>query len=227
MRFDALERHARPVHPAAERIVERHAVDQHERPAHAARPDAAQRHALRRRMRRQTAAAPEQAERRHLPQHVVGHDRRRPPDRFLLDDVRAGRHVAEPLRAARRRDGDRLEQAGDRQHDFDSRLAGTDCVHSANPPARTTSVRSPAGGIASANRPSGPDTVCCSRPPDANHEDRRTRHHAAGFVPDDARDGGLGRLRAGHGDQATLRRDSSHDGEILARNPGCAHDRAY
>ena len=45
-----------------------------------------------------------------------------------------------------------------------SRLAGTDCDHSAKPPARTISVRSPAGAIAMANRPSGPDTVCCSGP---------------------------------------------------------------
>jgi hypothetical protein len=45
--IDVVERHARPVDPAAERIVERDAVDEHQRPADAARPDAAQRHALR------------------------------------------------------------------------------------------------------------------------------------------------------------------------------------
>ena len=38
----AFERDARPVHPAAERIVEGHAVDQHQRAADAARADAAQ-----------------------------------------------------------------------------------------------------------------------------------------------------------------------------------------
>ena len=68
-----VERHARPVHPAAERIVERHAVDQHQRPAHAARPDAAQRHALRRGVGRQAAGPAEQAEGGHQAQHVVGH----------------------------------------------------------------------------------------------------------------------------------------------------------
>ncbi len=47
-----------------------------------------------------------------------------------------------------------------------SRFTGTDCVYSANPPARTISVRSPAGGIVNVNRPSGPVTVCCSRPPE-------------------------------------------------------------
>ena len=56
------ERHARPVDPAAERIVERDAVEQDERAALAARTDAAQRHALRRRLRDEAAGAPEQAE---------------------------------------------------------------------------------------------------------------------------------------------------------------------
>src|SRR4029453_2501442 len=40
----------------------------------------------------------------------------------------------------------------------------TDPDHSANPPARTTIVRLPPGTSASVNRPSGPVTVCCSRP---------------------------------------------------------------
>ena len=60
--IDADERHARPVHPAAERIVERDAVEQDERAALAARPDAAQRHALRGRLRDEAAGAAEQAE---------------------------------------------------------------------------------------------------------------------------------------------------------------------
>ena len=47
----ALHRQRRPVHPASERVVERHAVEEHETAAHAARPDAAERHALTRRMR--------------------------------------------------------------------------------------------------------------------------------------------------------------------------------
>src|SRR4029453_11761498 len=45
------------------------------------------------------------------------------------------------------------------------RLKGvTDPGHPANPPARTTIVRLPPGTSASVNRPSGPVTVCCSRP---------------------------------------------------------------
>ena len=93
----ALERHARPIHPAAKRIVEGHAVEQHERPAHAARTDAAQRHALRRGMRRQAARPPEEAERRNLPQHIVGDDRRRLPDFLAAQNGCARRHVAQAL----------------------------------------------------------------------------------------------------------------------------------
>src|SRR5262245_52039567 len=45
-----------------------------------------------------------------------------------------------------------------------SRFDGTDCDHSAKPPARTIIVRSPVGAVGMAKRPSGPETVCCSRP---------------------------------------------------------------
>ncbi len=95
-----------------------------------------------------------------------------------------------------------------------SRLAGTDWDHSAKPPARTISVRSPAGAIAIVNRPSRPDIVCCSGPlvpvtiTDAPDTDR------TGIVPDDARDGGLGRLRAwrfgarGRGSRRQCQRES-------------------
>ena len=119
MRSAAVQRHARPVHPAAERVVERHAVEQHERAADAARADAAQRHALRRRMRRQAAGAPEQAERRHLPQHVVGHHGRRAADVFLPEHGDAGRHVAQLLFHARCGHGDRFRQGCRREHDVD------------------------------------------------------------------------------------------------------------
>ena len=42
--------------------------------------------------------------------------------------------------------------------------ADTGCDHSANPPARTTSVTSPLGIEPIANLPSGPESVCCSTP---------------------------------------------------------------
>jgi hypothetical protein len=40
----------------------------------------------------------------------------------------------------------------------------TGSAHSANPPARTIIVRLPLGTSVRVNRPSGPVTVCCSRP---------------------------------------------------------------
>ena len=119
--FDALgihHRHARPVDPAAERIVERNVVEQHEGAADAARSDAAQRHALRRRIRRNAAGSPEQAERRHLPQHVVGDDRRRPLDLLVGHDVDAGRHVGDELFRARRRHDELLGVACGPEPDF-------------------------------------------------------------------------------------------------------------
>ena len=93
--IDALERNARPVDPAAKRIVEGHPVHEDKRAADTARPDPAQRHALRCRMRRQAAASPEQAEGRHLPEHIVGYDGRRLSNRLLFDDVRTDRDVAQ------------------------------------------------------------------------------------------------------------------------------------
>ena len=127
----ALQRHARPVDPAAERIVERHAVDEHERAADAARPDAAQRDALRGRMRRQAARAPEQAERRNLPEHVVGDDGRRLPGsaRRSMTLTLAGTSPS-ALLGPRRRDGDRLEQRRRRQHDVAAAAAGRSAASS-------------------------------------------------------------------------------------------------
>ena len=162
--IDALERHARPIHPAAERIVERHAVDQHQRAADAARADAAQRDALRGRMRRQAAGAAEQAERRHLPQHVVGNDGGRLPDGFLLDDVGADGNVAEGFSL---RVGVTVTVSNNvaiLRTTLISFEGATDADHSANPPARTTIVRLPPGTPESVKRPSGPVTVCSSGP---------------------------------------------------------------
>ena len=118
----ALQRHARPVHPAAERIVERRPVDEDERPAHAARPDAAQRHTLRRRVRRQAARPAEQAERGNLPQDVVGHYRRRRFDVVARQHADARRDVAGPLLAARGRHRHGFENRSGRYDDLE--LAG-------------------------------------------------------------------------------------------------------
>ena len=114
----ALERHAGPVHPPAERIVERDAVDEHQRAAHAARPDPAQRHALRGRMRGEAAGAPEQAEGRDLPEHIVGDDGRRHPDLLGIQHADARRNITEPLLGARGGHCDLFEQRGRRQHDL-------------------------------------------------------------------------------------------------------------
>src|SRR5262249_22288043 len=51
---------ARPVHPAAERVVERNVIDKNKRAAHTTRPDAAQGNALRRRMGCEAAGAAEE-----------------------------------------------------------------------------------------------------------------------------------------------------------------------
>jgi hypothetical protein len=117
--IDAGQRDAAPVDPAAERIVEGNAVEQDERAALTARPDAAERHALRGRLRDEAAGAAEEAERRHLAQDVVGDERRRLLDRFAGDNAGARRHIAKPLFASRRRDGDRFQQRGRLQDDFD------------------------------------------------------------------------------------------------------------
>ena len=92
-----LERDTRPVHPAAERIVERHAVEQHQRTADATRSHAAKRYSLRGRVRRQTARSPEQTEGRNPSQDVVGDERGRLLDLFAAHDADARRHVAEAL----------------------------------------------------------------------------------------------------------------------------------
>ena len=120
---DAEQRHPRPVDPAAERVVEGHAVEQHQRAALAARADAAQRHALRGRLGRQAARAPEQAEARHLAQDVVGHHGRRVPDGLAGHDVDAGWHRAETALGAGRAHHHGFEHRRRREHNLD--LAGS------------------------------------------------------------------------------------------------------
>ena len=69
-------------------------------------------------MRRDAARAAEQRKRRDLPQDIVGDDGRRLLDLLAVDHGDARWRIAEPLLAARRRDGDFLEQLGRRQDDF-------------------------------------------------------------------------------------------------------------
>lgn len=69
--LDRGARDARPVHPAAEGVVERQAVGEHEGAARPARPEAAQRHALRGRVGGAAAGAPEEREADDLAQRVV------------------------------------------------------------------------------------------------------------------------------------------------------------
>ena len=180
----ALHRHTRPVHPAPERIVERHAVHEDEGAADPARSDPAQRDTLRGWMRRQAAAAPEQAERRHQAQHIVSHHGGGLPDRFLFDNVGADRHLAEALLAPGRRHGHGLEKprklednvAFTRRHRFGplGKSAGPDnhrdvaAIHAGQ---RETPIRAGDG-----------------LPFDAvgsQHDDGRTGHGAACLIPDD------------------------------------------
>src|SRR5256885_911320 len=68
---DTRRRHAPPIDPTAERIVQRHAVRENDRAARTACADAAQTDALRGRIRRATASAAEQLEACDLPERVV------------------------------------------------------------------------------------------------------------------------------------------------------------
>ena len=68
---DGLRRQAGPDHPAAERVVLRHAVQRHQRPAGAGAGDAAQAHPLRGRVGAQAGGAAEEREAGHGGQRVV------------------------------------------------------------------------------------------------------------------------------------------------------------
>ena len=186
-------RHAGPVHPAAERIVERHAVESTSDAAHAARADAAQRHALRGRVRRQAAGAPEQAERRHLAQHVVGHDR---GDRRIcslsMTLTLAGTSASRCSVRVGVTDTDSNRVAGasstvERRRRPAAILRRSRCAH------RT--MVAPAGTEPNENRPSGPVTVCCSAPEGPRAMTAAPAHDAAGRIGDDAGHPGLRRRR--------------------------------
>src|SRR3982750_3446737 len=72
----ALHWNPRPIHPAAKRIVVRHAVDEHERAADPAWSDPTQGNALRRRMRCEAARSSKQTERWNLAEKIVRHEGR-------------------------------------------------------------------------------------------------------------------------------------------------------
>jgi hypothetical protein len=61
-------------------------------------------------LRNQTAGASEQTEGWHLPQHIVGHQRRRLLDCFIGQDADACRDITEPLLDTPGRDRNRFEQ---------------------------------------------------------------------------------------------------------------------
>ena len=85
----ALRRDLGPQHPAAERIVQRHAVQGHQGPPGPRRRDGAQGNALGRRIGGQARGAPEQAHRRHGLQGLV--QPRRPAQHLLVQtDHREG-----------------------------------------------------------------------------------------------------------------------------------------
>jgi len=107
--FDAIERSAgdaASVDPAAEGVVERHAVVEDEGAAGPAAPDAAEGGALGRRVRGAAARSPEEREAGHLAQHVVDGQGGRQLESARAEDDDAGRRLAEPLGDARTGDGD-------------------------------------------------------------------------------------------------------------------------
>ena len=101
--FDRDLRHAAPVHPAAERVVERHAVEQHHGTARAAGADASKRNTLGRGVRHHRAGAPEQAETRYLPQRVVHREGRRGEQLVGFEHRRVSGNLVERLLDAARR----------------------------------------------------------------------------------------------------------------------------
>ena len=113
--LDPLDRgpgNAAPVDPAAEGVVQGHAVEEDERAAGPARPHAAKRRALRRGVGDPAARPPEQGEPGHLPQRVVEGQRGARGDvRPAEDDDPLG-GVAQPRLGPARGDGHLLASRG-------------------------------------------------------------------------------------------------------------------
>ena len=110
--LDRLERHAVPVDPAAEGVVERYPVEEDERAARPGGSDAAEGEALGRRMPDDARRAPEEAEARHLAQQVVHRLARRVGHVVARDDRHRGRRVSRLLLHPGRRDDNGLETRG-------------------------------------------------------------------------------------------------------------------
>ncbi len=117
-RVDVGARHAAPVDPAAERVVERDAVHEDYGAARAARADAAQRDALRGRVGRAAAAPAEEAEARDLSERVVERDGGGRLQLRLRERDDARGRLPQPRLRARRRDGHTLGERRGREHDF-------------------------------------------------------------------------------------------------------------
>ncbi len=113
--LDRLGRQRGPDHPAAERIVLRHAVQRHQGPSGARRRERAQRQALRGRVRRRAGGAPEQGHAGDLAQRLVQPDARVDAALVEADDGIGG--VAGRRRQARGRHRHRLFGRGRRVGD--------------------------------------------------------------------------------------------------------------
>ena len=88
---EGIDRNLAPGDPAAERIIERHAVEQHKGTARAARTDAAERDALRGGIGHKAVRASEQAEAGHAAEGAIERDRGAAPDRIARNhDVGKG-----------------------------------------------------------------------------------------------------------------------------------------
>ena len=110
--LDRGTRHAAPVDPAPEGVVQGHAVEEDQRPAGSARPHAAKRRALRCRVGDPAARPPEQAETRDLAQRVVEGQGGARGDVGPAEDDDALGGVAQPRLGPARGDGHLLASRG-------------------------------------------------------------------------------------------------------------------
>ena len=111
-------RHAVPIHPAAERVVQCHAVGQHQRAAGTRPGDTAQRDALRRGVGHARRTAPEQGEPWRRPQGIVqragGH-----VVQLGSGDHRSAGRTRQAFSPASGSDHDRVGKVQGSQHDVD------------------------------------------------------------------------------------------------------------
>ena len=158
--LDAVDRRLRqlvPVDPAAERVVERHAVGEHQRPARTGAAQAAQRDALRRGIRHARRGAAEQREPRHQLERIVERHGRLRREIGCRDDRHGDRRIDARHVGPRRGDVDRFEKRrrmqSDRQrrtvrrhHLLDRREAGAPTPACRALPVKVTAKLEPAIG---------------------------------------------------------------------------------